>query len=87
MIEGSQVRAARALLKWKVEDLAKRAEVSPNTVVRFEADKGVNLATLKVIQRALEDAGILFIPENGGGVGVRFRYPRVPPQGEAPPGE
>lgn len=87
MIEGSQVRAARALLKWKVEDLAKNAQVSPNTVVRFEAEKGVNMATLKAIQAALEEAGILFIHENGGGVGVRFRSPRASAHGEAPSNE
>jgi hypothetical protein len=25
------------------------------------------------IQRTLEDAGLEFIPENGGGAGIRFR--------------
>jgi hypothetical protein len=29
------------------------------------------------VQRALEDGGIEFIPENGGGVGVRLRARRV----------
>lgn len=75
MIVGAQARAARGLLRWKVEELAKAADVAPNTVVRFEADKGVNMATLAAIQRALEEAGVVFIPANGGGPGVRLRAP------------
>jgi hypothetical protein len=49
------------------------AHVAPNTIVRFEADKGVNMATAAAIQRALEAAGVEFIAENGGGAGVRLR--------------
>ena len=30
-------------------------------------------ATLEVVKRALEDAGVEFIDENGGGPGVRLR--------------
>ena len=33
-------------------------------------------ATLEVIKRALESAGVEFIDENGGGAGVRLREPR-----------
>jgi hypothetical protein len=32
-------------------------------------------ATLAVIRRAFETAGVEFIDENGGGPGVRFRKP------------
>jgi hypothetical protein len=32
-------------------------------------------ATLDVVRRALEGAGVEFIDENGGGPGVRFRKP------------
>ena len=32
-------------------------------------------ANADAIQRALEDGGIEFIPENGGGVGVRLQKP------------
>jgi hypothetical protein len=32
-------------------------------------------ATLVVVRRTLEAAGIEFIDENGGGTGVRFREP------------
>jgi hypothetical protein len=35
-------------------------------------------ATVDVIRRALEIAGIEFIDENGGGPGVRLRQPEKP---------
>ena len=73
MIVGSQVRGARAILRLTVARLAETAQVAPNTVVRIEADKDVNMASMRAIQRALEAAGVEFIPENGGGAGVRLK--------------
>jgi hypothetical protein len=35
-----------------------------------------NSSTLAALRRALEDARIEFIPENGGGSGVRLKKPR-----------
>jgi hypothetical protein len=49
------------------------------TVRRAEASEGVpkiTAANLNAIRRALEDAGVEFIPENGGGAGVRLRKER-----------
>jgi transcriptional regulator with XRE-family HTH domain len=74
MISGDQIRMARAALKLGVRDLAKLAEVSPNTITRLEAGYPGNAATLRVIQLALEAAGVEFIPENGGGAGVRLKH-------------
>jgi transcriptional regulator with XRE-family HTH domain len=65
MIGAQQARGARAMLKWTVAELAQRAEVAPNTVVRFEAEKTVNTGTVATIQRTLEAAGIEFLPDNG----------------------
>ena len=73
MITGSQARGARAVLKWTVADVAQKAGVAPNTVTRVEADKSVNTTTLRAMQAAFEEAGVQFIPENGGGAGVRMR--------------
>ncbi len=73
MVTGSQVRMARAALRMGVRDLASAANVSPNTVTRVEADGSTNSSTLAAIRRALEEAGVQFIPENGGGPGVRLR--------------
>lgn len=68
---------ARAALGWSTSDLAKAAKVGISTVNRFETDQAVPIpATLAAIQRALEDAGIIFLAEGettDGGPGVRLR--------------
>jgi transcriptional regulator with XRE-family HTH domain len=72
ILSGVQARMARAALKMSVRDLASAAQVSPNTVTRLEADQACNAPTLLAIRSTFEAAGIEFIPENGGGVGVRL---------------
>lgn len=75
-ITSEQMRAARGLLRWNQTDLADAAGVSLPTVKRLEAQSGVLTGynmTAAAIRRAFEDAGVEFIGENGGGVGVRFR--------------
>ncbi|UCI10772.1 transcriptional regulator (plasmid) [Mesorhizobium sp. B1-1-8] len=72
---GAQIRAARALLRWGAGELASAASVGVATVRRAEAEDGVpptTVSNLKSIQRALERAGVEFIPANGGGPGVRL---------------
>lgn len=65
---------ARAGLGWTVRDLAEKAGVSVATINRFETGGAVTIAaTRDAIQRALEAAGAEFLPENGGGPGVRMR--------------
>jgi hypothetical protein len=56
-------------------DLAAAASVGVATIRRAEAEDDVpstTTANRKAIQSALEAAGIEFIPENGGGPGVRL---------------
>lgn len=66
------LRAARGLANWSQNDLAERAQVSNSTIRNFEAGRSTPIANnLTAIRRALEDAGVEFIPENGGGAGVR----------------
>lgn len=73
----AQSRAARGLLKWNQDDLAREARVSVVTVRNFENERSSpQRATADVIQRALEAAGVEFIAANGGGPGVRLREPR-----------
>ena len=70
------IRAARALLRWEQRDLSEASSVSLPTVKRLEAKQGVlgaHRSTIALLQRALEQAGIEFIGENGGGPGVRLR--------------
>ena len=64
------------MLGWSRRELAESAKVAERTLIDFE--RGARRPydrTLADIQRALEDAGILFIEENGGGAGVRLRQP------------
>ena len=74
MITSSQSRAGRALLDWSQEKLAEASHLGLSTVRDFEKGRRVpthnNLAGIKT---ALEAAGVEFIPENGGGAGVRLR--------------
>lgn len=75
-ITGAQMRAARALLKLSAEDLAKAASVGIATIRRAEgSDAAPNMTTANnlTVKRYLEAAGVEFIPENGGGAGVRLR--------------
>ncbi|TXN64700.1 transcriptional regulator [Methylobacterium sp. WL18] len=73
MISPAQCRAARGLLSWTQADLAKAASVGVATVRQFEGESGTpRPATLTVLRQALEEAGLEFIPENGGGAGIRF---------------
>lgn len=68
-----QCKMARAGLGLSVRDLAQRAQVSTNTVSRLEAGEELKPRTVEAVQRALEDAGVEFIAENGGGPGVRLK--------------
>jgi predicted transcriptional regulator len=76
MITPAQCRAARGLLDWSQQDLAREAEVGIVTVRQLEA--GIvqpRRSTLVVVRQSLEAAGVQFIEENGGGPGVRLRKP------------
>lgn len=69
-----QLRAARALVGWSREDLAKKAGISPATVRGFEllaADS--KHSTILRMRRALEIAGVEFIDDDGSkGPGARL---------------
>ncbi|MFD1623902.1 helix-turn-helix domain-containing protein [Azospirillum griseum] len=76
MLTSEQVRAARMLVRWEQRDLAEQSKVSLPTIKRLESKPGTISAyetTLAAIRAALEAAGVEFIPENGGGAGVRLR--------------
>ena len=64
---------ARAALGWGVRELASKAELAANTVSRYENGSDAYGETLTKIQRAFEQAGIIFIDENDEGPGVRIR--------------
>ncbi len=71
IIAGTQIRMARAALKWGVRELGQAAGVNPNTVARIEGGADALTSTLTKIQRALEAAGVEFT--NGEAPGVRLK--------------
>src|SRR5262245_22611330 len=77
MIEAAQIRAARALLAWRQEDVVRAAKVGLTTIRRIERQQGSpvgQISTLLRIQEALERAGVRFIENDDlGGIGVRLR--------------
>jgi len=74
MITAEQCRAARGLLDWSQAELADKAGVGIVTVRQFEATAHEpRRATLDVIKRAFEAAGVEFIDQNGGGPGLRLK--------------
>jgi ribosome-binding protein aMBF1 (putative translation factor) len=78
LLSSVQIRAARALLSWSAQDLATASALGVNTIRRAEvAEEKIALtaANSLAVRRALEDAGVEFIDENGGGAGVRLRKP------------
>jgi transcriptional regulator with XRE-family HTH domain len=73
-ITAAQCRAARALLGLTQPQLAQRAGLGLSTIVDFEkARRQVSTEATGELKKALERLGVQFIPENGGGEGVRLR--------------
>jgi transcriptional regulator with XRE-family HTH domain len=66
---------SRAALELGVRDLAKIADVSPNTIARLERGEALHPRTLAFIRGALEAEGVVFIDGDAyslaGGPGVR----------------
>jgi hypothetical protein len=77
-ITGTQMRAARAVLRWTTATLAEASGVGIATIKRAEVVDGPTSMTkpnIAAIRAALEAAGVEFIEQNGGGPGVRLRHP------------
>ena len=78
-LTSGQIRAARAFLRWRAEDLARESAVGVATIRRAElADNETSMTAPNdlSVRRAFEAAGVEFIDGNGGGPGVRLRSPR-----------
>lgn len=72
---GNQLRAARALIGWSQAQVAQAAGISIPTVKRAEGQAAISASAdaVAALRAALEMAGVEFLPENGGGAGVRLR--------------
>jgi DNA-binding XRE family transcriptional regulator len=71
----AQLRAARALLGWSRDELAKHSGIAAETVQCFESrGSDPKLGTVNNWRRALEAAGVRFIDaDDMDGPGVRLR--------------
>lgn len=75
MITGAQCRAARALAELSREMLSRLSQVEEAAIAQFERKLGrPDDAAIMRLRGALEQAGIVFIPENGGGAGLRLKF-------------
>ena len=75
MPTAEQLRAARAMLEWSMEELSTRSGVSARTIARCETGEGVPLVSVRTLRRlvqAYEREGIEFV-QNGLGVRLRRR--------------
>ena len=75
-LTSAQLRAARGLIRWSAEDLARETALSVTTVRRAELTEGETSMTAAndlAVRRALEAAGVIFIDEDDEGPGVRLR--------------
>jgi len=74
-LKSLQIRAARSVLRWSAEDLARETALGLATIRRAENSEDFTSLTSAndlAVRRTLEAAGVEFIDENGGGAGVRL---------------
>lgn len=76
-ISGNQLKAARALLGFDQAQLAAAARVGINTIRNMESSGAASIRarteTLNAVEALLKAAGLVFLPEDGQGAGVRLR--------------
>ena len=75
-LTSAQIRAARALIRWSAEHLARESMLGVTTIRRAELtqhETSLTSANDRAIRQTLEAAGVEFIDANGGGPGVRLR--------------
>lgn len=68
-----QCKMARAAIGLSVRQLGEISGISYTTVTRYENSGKANITTINKMKEALESKGVEFIPENGGGAGVRLK--------------
>ena len=81
-ITSEQIRAAKAIIRWSGEDLARAAGVSLSSIRRIEAASGIpkdqNMRTVLAVRAALEAAGVEFIGSPDDRPGVRLKSSVLP---------
>ena len=81
VVSPAQLRAARGLLNWSVQELCERADLARNTVKKAENPAqfaSVYRPNAELLKSTLESAGVVFIAPGEMGAGVRLREPVEP---------
>jgi len=76
LFTSAQLRAARAILKWSLDDLSKKSGIGTSTLKRLEAAEGIPNGHLSTFTRLIEVfniAGVQFIGTPNDGPGVRLK--------------
>ena len=74
MIDGRQVRAARAMLGWSREELLDASGISMSALLRMEGNTTASrTSTLNKVVKALSLAGIEFVTRDDGAIGVMLK--------------
>jgi len=73
LVPGAASRAARALLKWSVQDLAAAAGVSPSTVSQLEAGRTVRREVETKVFAALTREGVRIVADGEVGAVLERR--------------
>jgi transcriptional regulator with XRE-family HTH domain len=76
LFTSAQLRAARAILKWSLDDLSKKSGIGTSTLKRLEAAEGIPNGHLSTFTRLIEvfgNAGVQFIGTPNDGPGVRLK--------------
>lgn len=75
----AHLRAARGLLNWSLEDLARAAKVGRATVYRFENGQAVaGYETREALVRAVEAAGVELLGDQADRPGARLAPGKQP---------
>ena len=82
LITGSQIRMARAYLRWSIQHLADLSGIGTTTLKRMEAVDGlpeVSAVKTRLVQqiltKELDNRGLELTLGNGFGPGIRHREP------------
>jgi DNA-binding XRE family transcriptional regulator len=75
MLKPEQCRAGRALLDWTQSELAAQVPISAVSIRAFEKGGEMRVSNQRLLRKAFEAAGVVFIDENGGGAGARLAVP------------
>lgn len=77
MISAAQCRAARALIEWSRAQLSEASGIDVDVIRDFEyRTRQPGDPVRQQLQEALEQAGAVFLAENGAGEGVRLKFNR-----------